>query len=115
MKLFAVFTMALLSGAVNATPVPEGGTPSRGVLADRFSQRVTNASADAAPESGVLAKRTQLTCEIVNVVTTVDCHFWPTHASTWKGMSNWVVTSFGPSTKHDFDCYDNGQNVEGIT
>ncbi|KAJ5811358.1 hypothetical protein N7474_007659 [Penicillium riverlandense] len=119
MKLFSVFTTALLSLAVDATPVPEGGTPfSRGALADRFSQRVANASADGEAEMGDLAKRSQLTCEIVNVVTTVDCHYWPTHADVVEGsppVRNYVVTSFGPSTKHDFDCYLPGENVGGIT
>ncbi|KAJ5604842.1 hypothetical protein N7510_009996 [Penicillium lagena] len=119
MKLFSVLTTALLTLGVDATPVPEGGASFReGVLADRFSQRVTDASAGAAAEMGGLVKRTELTCEIVNVVTTVDCHYWPTHADVSEGypeVKNHVVTSFGPSTKHDFSCYLPGENVGGIT
>lgn len=114
MKLFAIFTTALLSLAVNAEPVPVGITSLRAeALANKPSRRVT--ARDAAAEKIDLIKRAQLTCKIVNVVTTVDCHFWPTHASSWEGMSNYVVTSFAGSTSHDFNCYDNGENVGGVT
>lgn len=112
MKLFSILTTALVYLAVEATPVPDRHVP-------RFPQRVTDASAitarDAAAEEVGLAKRAELNCEIVNVVTSVDCHTFPTHASTYNGMNNYVDTSFGPSTKHDFNCYVNGETVGGIT
>lgn len=116
---FFVLATALLSLAVNATPVPEASTAFRdGALPDKFSNRVASAKAmlarDAAAENVGLLKRAELLCEIVNVVTVVDCHYWPTHASTWQGWSNWVVTSFAGSTKHDFDCYLDGETVGGI-
>ena len=119
MKVFSIFTAALLCLAANATPVPEEGTAFRnGFLAAKLSQRVTDAKAilarDAAAEKVGLIKRAELNCEIVNVVTVVDCHYWPTHASTWQGADNYVVTSFAGGTKHDFDCYLDGQTVGGI-
>lgn len=39
-----------------------------------------------------LIKKTELICEIVNAVTTVDCWYWGSHASTWNGYSNYIVT-----------------------
>ncbi|KAJ5610220.1 hypothetical protein N7510_006939 [Penicillium lagena] len=119
MKVLSIFTTALLSLAVVGTPIPDDRAAAHeALIADRRAQRQTAASAisarDAEAESVGLLKRAELNCEIVNVVTTVDCHYWPTHASTWNGHSNHVVTSFGPSTKHDFDCYLNGQTVGGV-
>lgn len=114
MKPFFVLTAALLSLAVNATPVPEGTTSARGRV-HRVADTRAILERDAAAENVGLAKRAELVCEIVHVVTVVDCHFWPTHASTWQGMDNWVVTSFAGSTSHDFNCYKNGETVGGIT
>ncbi|KAJ5812376.1 hypothetical protein N7474_008677 [Penicillium riverlandense] len=120
MKVLSILTTALLSLAVVATPIPDDTAAVReALIAERRAKQQTPTTAiltrDAEAESVGLLKRAELNCEIVNVVTTVDCHWWPTHADTFNGNPNWVVTSFGPSTKHDFNCYMNGQSVGGIT
>jgi hypothetical protein len=61
-----------------------------------------------------LVKKADLVCEIVNFVTTVNCWYWPSHASTWNGNSNYIVTAFAGSTYHNFNCYLNGQTIRGI-
>ncbi|KAK2733159.1 hypothetical protein FQN55_003728 [Onygenales sp. PD_40] len=107
---FSTFLTLLLPLTTVATPIP---TPN----AD-LAQAATDISYDSSPAA--LAKRTlderkyktSYLCDIVNVVTEVDCWAFPQHG----GKGNEKVTSY-KGTKNDieFSCYVDCEDVYGNT
>ncbi|KAL5350413.1 hypothetical protein ACLOAV_003981 [Pseudogymnoascus australis] len=98
---FPLLTALLaLTTTTTASPIDTGGA--------------TISRTDVAAAIGGLSPRNTRTCTIVNVATTVDCWYWPTHKKETQGsppVKNHVVTSFKPNSKHEFVCYLPGQKV----
>lgn len=118
MKTLKNTTGILLFLIANAFSMPQEARSRRELLADNPTSPEDGNNAvlprGIDSDSSILVKKAELVCEIVNVVTTVGCHYWPTHASTWNGMSNWVVASFKGSTFQNYDCFLYGETVGGI-
>ena len=92
MKLFSIVTAALLPVAAISTPL----------------NKVRDLDAEAA---GLVKKATQY-CDIVNVVTEVDCWALPKHG----GNGNVKITSLaGTRNNVEFTCYTNCEDVHGNT
>lgn len=111
MKFFSIITTALLPLAVLASPVAEPTTN----MSDEEAYLLKTASAvaarDADAESAGLFKRNEF-CDIVNVVTEVDCWWLPKH----NGSGNHKVKSIAGSRNDvEFSCYTRCENVGGIT
>ncbi|OBT67376.1 hypothetical protein VE03_03051 [Pseudogymnoascus sp. 23342-1-I1] len=109
-------TLPLLSSLLALTTTTTASPIDVGSHGDASGATVSRTDVVAA--IGGLSPRNTRTCTIVNVVTTVDCWYWPTHKKETQGsppVKNHVVTSFKPNSKHDFVCYLPGQKVGGIT
>jgi hypothetical protein len=114
MKLFSIITAALLPVAAMSTPLNavrdfDAEAASKALLAKTASTHtVRDLNAEAA---GLVKKATQY-CDIVNVVTEVDCWYLPKHG----GTGNHKVTSLaGTRNNVEFTCYTNCEDVHGNT
>ncbi|KAH8589001.1 hypothetical protein B0O99DRAFT_746335 [Bisporella sp. PMI_857] len=118
MKFFSVIVTALLPLAVLSTPLQGAREAPREAIAaaDKWHQRTPARSRiavrDAEAESARIHKRA--VCDIVHVVTTVDCWNYPTHGHESDG--NYVIKHIPGDTKNiHFACYARCENVHGIT
>jgi hypothetical protein len=117
MKFLSIIASTLLPLAVFGSPLQSIRSASpEAIVAGRDLQRtpvrtsVEHRDAEAAP-AGIFKRAT---CDIVHVVTTVDCWFYPTHGH--KDDGNKVIKSIpGDTNNIKFTCYARCENVQGIT
>jgi hypothetical protein len=113
MKLFSIIAAALLPLAALSSPLNAIEARDAEITAEE-ANILKNGGAiavrDAAAESIGLLKRNL--CDVVNVVTTVDCWWLPKHG----GNGNHYVTTFA-GTRNDinFICWTKCERVGGIT
>jgi hypothetical protein len=114
MKLFSIITAALLPVAAMSTPLNavrdfDAEATSKALLAKTAS---THTVRDLDAETAGLVKKATQYCDIVNVVTEVDCWYLPKHG----GTGNHKVTSLaGTRNNVEFTCYTNCEDVHGNT
>jgi len=115
MKLFSFIAATVLPISVLSTPLKAVREASPETLADKGRTAVKSHATirDAESEAAGLLKR-DATCDIVHVVTTVDCWWLPIHKHQSDG--NLLIKSIPGTTNNIvFDCFARCENVQGIT
>ncbi|KFY02019.1 hypothetical protein V495_00415 [Pseudogymnoascus sp. VKM F-4514 (FW-929)] len=108
MRFINVITAALLPIAALTSPLATTSISEEEAVALKFSA-ITTRDDDA--EAVGLLKRSK-SCDVVNVVTEVDCWWLPKH----NGKGNHYVRSFKGTTNNiPFDCWTKCEKVGGIT
>jgi hypothetical protein len=109
MQLITILTAAILPLTALASPIADTSLTQDEAQAQRLSIIKTR---DDAAEAAGLVKRADKFCDVVNVVTTVDCWLLPKHG----GNGNQYIKSF-PGTRNniDFSCWTKCESVGGIT
>ncbi|KAH6666965.1 hypothetical protein B0J14DRAFT_642840 [Halenospora varia] len=113
MKVFSIIAATLLPLAVFSSPLSAVEVRDVEITA-KEATRLKNAGAievrDAAAKSVGLFKRKD--CDVVNVVTEVDCWWLPKHG----GSGNEKITSYsGTRNNINFSCWTKCERVGGIT
>lgn len=107
MHFITALTAALLPLAALANPI--AASPLSHEEAEVLKTSDIQTRDDSAEAVG-LVKRNRF-CDVVNVVTTVDCWFLPKH----KGNQNRVIRSFKGTTNNiEFACWTKCESVGGI-